>query len=66
MKIFGIKLLWLSLVSESTQLNIFAYNLEKNTCLLPQEHTHWTSNKFLQFYSFQIQGLIYALVDRIK
>ena len=48
-------------------MNIFAYNLEKNTCLPPQEHIHWTSNEFLQFYSFQIylKGLMYTLVYRI-
>ena len=48
-------------------MNIFAYNLEKKTCLPPQKHIHWTSNKFLKFYSFQIylKGLVYTLVYRI-
>ena len=46
-------------------MNIFAYNLEKNTCLPPQEHIHWTSNKFLQFTHFiyiYLKGLMYTLV----
>lgn len=58
---------WLSLVSESTQWNIFAYNLEKNICLPPQECIHWLlTNIFYSFIHFKYKkGLIYTLVDRI-
>ena len=61
------KLFWLSLVSGSTQWNIFAYNLEKNICLPPQECIHWLlKNFFHSFIHFRYKkGLIYTLVDRI-